>query len=283
MIATCKLLGFNRQVYYRDLKKLKHNQDLAQQVIALVQSIRILMPRIGTRKLHHMLSDQLSKLKVGRDKLFQILKANHMLITPKKKYVVTTNSHHRFKKHHNLLKNIRVSRPNQVWVSDITYTGDRKNPSYLVLITDAYSKKIVGYDLSDSLCVDGSIRALEMALANEKPDSQPLIHHSDRGLQYCSNDYQDLLAKHQIKPSMTEQYDPYENAVAERINGILKQEFNIDIENIELEKRKQLVKNSIEIYNQIRPHWSNQLLTPVQMHQQNKVKIKTYKKKKAAT
>lgn len=240
------------------------------------------MPRIGTRKLYHILELELTKINVGRDKLFEILKANNMLIHPKRKYQVTTNSHHRFKKHQNIVKELDVVRPNQLWVSDITYTGNREDPSYLALITDAYSKKIVGYDLSESLNVSGSLRALEMALKNENYSTQPLIHHSDRGLQYCSNEYQKLLNDNQISTSMTEKYDPYENAVAERINGVLKQEFNIDIQEINLEQRKKLVRNSIQIYNQIRPHWSNNLLTPNQMHKQDKQKIKTYKKQKVA-
>lgn len=247
-----------------------------------MQSIRIEMPRIGTRKLYYLLSPQLTELKVGRDKLFKILKANNMLILPKRKYHKTTNSHHRFKKHKNTVKELEIKRPNQVWVSDITYTGDRNNPSYLALITDAYSKKIVGYDVSDSLNVSGSLRALEMAIKNEDYYKDPLIHHSDRGLQYCSNEYQKLLVDNKITTSMTEQYDPYENAIAERVNGILKQEFNIDMKNLNLEIRKILVQNAIKIYNEKRPHWSNNLWTPNKMHQQNNLKPKSYKKQKVA-
>lgn len=241
------------------------------------------MPKIGTRKLYHILKSQLTELKVGRDKLFKILKANNMLIIPKRKYHKTTNSHHRFKKHKNTVKDVEFTRPNQVWVSDITYTGDRNNPSYLALITDAYSKKIVGYDVSDSLNVAGSLRALEMAIKNETFCLEPLIHHSDRGLQYCSNEYQKLLADNKIATSMTEQYDPYENAIAERINGVLKQEFTIDTKNLNLETRRKLIQNAIKIYNEKRPHWSNNLWTPNEMHQQKNRKSKSYKKKKVAT
>lgn len=120
-----------------------------------------------------------------------------------------------------------IERPEMVWVSDITYVGTRANPSYLALVTDAYSKKIVGYNVSKSLAVEGSLKALEMAIKNREHRQCSLIHHSDRGLQYCSNDYQKLLNHNNIRPSMTEKYDPYENAIAERINGILKQEFYI--------------------------------------------------------
>lgn len=241
---------------------------------------RHLMPKLGGRKLYHILKDKLSALKVGRDKLFRILKANHLLIKPKRSYHITTNSHHRFRKHKNIVCNLEITRPEQVWVSDITYIGSRVNPAYLALVTDAYSKAIVGYNVSDSLEVNGSLEALEMGLNNRKQKDLPLIHHSDRGLQYCSNDYQKLLNANNIKTSMTEKYDPYENAIAERINGILKQEFDIAKNHKSLDIKKELVRNSIYIYNQLRPHLSNHMLTPMQMHKQNKLKRKQYKSKK---
>jgi transposase InsO family protein len=238
------------------------------------------MPRLGTRKLYFLLKDHLKSINVGRDKLFRILKANHLLIIAKKSYHITTNSHHRFRKHKNNVCNLKINKPEQVWVSDITYVGRRENPIYLALITDAYSKKIVGFNVSNSLSVAGSLKALDMALKNRSYKDQPLIHHSDRGLQYCSNDYQELLNQNGIESSMTEKYDPYENAVAERINGILKQEFNIAKYNMGLKMKKQLIKESIKIYNQDRPHLSNYMLTPNQMHKQNKIQMKTYKSKK---
>jgi transposase InsO family protein len=238
------------------------------------------MPKVGTRKLYHILKAELSCLKVGRDKLFRILKVNHLLIKHKRSYHITTDSHHRFRKHKNIISTIDIIRPEQVWVSDITYVGTRVNPSYLALITDAYSKKIMGYNVSNTLAVDGSLKALDMALKNRINKDEPLIHHSDRGLQYCSNDYQELLNKNNIKASMTEKYDPYENAIAERVNGILKQEFNIARSIKDIQVKKQLIKNAIDIYNNQRPHLSNHMLTPKQMHQQNKLKRKQYKSKK---
>ena len=253
-----------------------------RQVLCLVNEVRITMPKIGTRKLYYLLENQLKDLKIGRDKLFRILKANQMLIKPKRSYHITTDSHHRFRKHKNQIKTLEISRPEEVWVSDITYIGNRKNPSYLALITDAYSKKIVGYNVSNSLNVSGSLGALEMALKTRKHKQEPLIHHSDRGLQYCANDYQKILIDNNILPSMTEQYDPYENAIAERINGILKQEFDIDKYDTVLKIKTDLVKNAIKIYNQIRPHLSNHMLTPNQMHAQNQLKRKTYKNKKGS-
>uniref|UniRef100_UPI004049CF15 IS3 family transposase n=1 Tax=Flavobacterium sp. TaxID=239 RepID=UPI004049CF15 len=279
IVSTCNLLGLDRQVYYRSIQSRIRKQRISKQVIALVRSIRSIMPRLGARKLYHMLKDELSKLNVGRDKLFRILKANHMLIKPKRSYHITTDSHHRFRKHRNIVCNTKISRPEQVWVSDITYLGSRKNPSYLALITDAYSKKIVGYDVSNSLAVDGSVKALEMALNTRKYKQEPLIHHSDRGLQYCSNEYQDILSQHNITSSMTEKYDPYENAVAERVNGILKQEFNVAKPVKSLDQKKKLVEQAVGIYNNIRPHISNHMLTPKLMHQQNKLEMKQYKSK----
>ena len=237
------------------------------------------MPRIGTRKLYYLLQKQLNELNVGRDKLFRILKANHLLIKSKRSYHITTDSHHRFRKHKNTVSNIEIERPEQVWVSDITYVGSRLDPAYLALVTDAYSKRIVGYDLSNSLNVQGSLNALEMALKDKQNNELPLIHHSDRGLQYCSNEYQNLLRENNIETSMTEKYDPYENAVAERVNGILKQEFGISKNNLSLEQKRTLVKQSIKIYNQERPHLSNSMLTPNQMHKQSEIKMKTYKTK----
>lgn len=240
----------------------------------------MLMPRLGGRKLYFLLKDKLTLLKVGRDKLFRILRANHMFIVPKKSYHITTDSHHRFRKHKNLISTVEIEEPESVWVSDITYVGTRANPSYLALITDAYSKKIVGYDVSKSLAMEGSLKALEMAMTSRKHKENSLIHHSDRGLQYCSNEYQKLLKQNGIKPSMTEKYDPYENAIAERINGILKQEFGVAQKIKDFKVKKKLVKNAIEIYNTKRPHLSNEMLTPKQMHEQKKLKRKQYKSKK---
>lgn len=235
------------------------------------------MPRIGTRKLYYLLNEPLRKLKIGRDRFFDILRANHLLIRPKRSYHITTNSHHRFRKHKNLISDLTINRPEQVWVSDITYIGKRDKPCYLSLITDAYSKQIMGYYVADNLNTESSLQALKMAIKKRKSPQKPLIHHSDRGLQYCSDDYQKLLTKHHIECSMTQNSDPYENAIAERVNGILKQEFNIDKYQLDLIIMKQLVKESIDIYNNQRPHLSNHLLTPVQMHKQDQLKIKSYK------
>ena len=234
-------------------------------------------PKMGGKKLYFLLKEKLENLRIGRDKFFDFLRANHLLIIPKRSYHKTTNSYHRFKKHKNLIKDYQYKKPNNVWVSDITYLGNRENPAYLSLITDAYSKKIVGFDVSNSLATESCLKALKMAL--KKENTKNLIHHSDRGLQYCSDDYQKLLKKHKIRCSMTQESDPYENAIAERINGILKQEYDIDKFNVDLNTRKILVKQTVEVYNELRPHLSNYYLTPMQMHQQQDLIPKSYKKK----
>ena len=246
--------------------------------MGLVQAVRKQMPRLGTRKLYHMLKKPLQEIGVGRDKLFAIVKANHLDIKPKRSYHVTTNSHHRFRKHKNLIADMEFTRPEQVWVSDITYIGNRNNPSYLALVTDAYSKKVVGYNLSDSLNNEGTLNALKMAVKHREYKDNPLIHHSDRGIQYCSDDYQILLNKHRIKCSMTESYDPYANAIAERINGIIKDEFLGNICNAKIDIQKKLIMDSIKIYNAKRPHYSCYMITPDKMHQQHEIKIRRYKK-----
>lgn len=228
-----------------------------------------------------MLHQELKALKIGRDKFFGILRANHLLIAPRRTYHVTTWSHHRFRKHPNLIKEMDIQQPEQVWVSDITYIGKREKPCYLSLITDAYSKKIVGYDVADSLNSSSSIKALKMAKRNRLYNN-PIIHHSDRGVQYCSDEYQHLLSKYEMQCSMTEKSDPYENAIAERINGILKQEFMLDTYHLDLHIMKEIVEEAIHIYNTKRPHWSNDLLTPQQMHNQQTLKIKSYKRKNSS-
>jgi transposase InsO family protein len=248
----------------------------------MIAGIRRSMPRIGTRKLYYMLADRLQALKIGRDKFFDILRANHLLIEPRRNYHITTDSHHRFRKHKNLILEMPVTRPEQVWVSDITYIGKREKPCYLSLVTDAYSKKIMGYYVADNMSTESSIQALKMAVKNRKDNRGPLIHHSDRGVQYCADNYQNVLLRNAIQCSMTNNGDPYENAVAERVNGILKQEFIIDTYHADLPIMRKIVKEAVDIYNDQRPHYSNYMLTPKEMHNQNEIPIRTYKRKNSS-
>jgi transposase InsO family protein len=276
---ACTLFGIDRQVYYRKIKRRNKRQSNASEVVSMVLEIRQTMPRIGAKKLYYLLNNPLKQLKIGRDKFITILRANHLLIVPKRSYHITTNSHHRFRKHQNQILELQIQRPEQVWVSDITYIGKRENPCYLSLVTDAYSKRIMGFNVADNMNTESSLVALNNAIKLRKDKTLSLIHHSDRGLQYCANEYQKLLHKNNIICSMTQNSDPYENAVAERINGILKQEFNIDKFSKKLPIMKLIVENAIEIYNQKRPHYSNYMLTPNQMHKQNEIVMKTYKTK----
>ncbi len=248
---------------------------IAGQVVGLVESTRLKMPRLGTRKLYHILKESLKELSVGRDKLFNILKANQLTIRPKRNYSATTNTYHRFYKHTDMVSSLQINRPEQVWVADITYVGSRAAGRYLALITDAYSKKVVGYDLSESLSADGSLRALKMALKGRAYPGRELIHHSDKGIQYCCDQYQQQLTKGKLKCSMTQGHDSYSNAVAERVNGIIKNEFGLK-DNTNLEIMQAIVA---EIYNEQRPHLSCSLLTPSEMHKQNQTPMKTYKAK----
>jgi putative transposase len=281
-VFACYLFGVNRQVYYRKISRKRNKQSKAIEVVAMVIEIRKSMPRLGTRKLYYLLADKLQLMHIGRDTFFDILRANHLLIQPKRSYHITTNSHHRFRKHQNQILDLEINRPEQVWVSDITYIGKREKPCYVSIITDAYSKKIMGHYVADNMSTQSSVMALKMAIQQRKNKEIPLIHHSDRGLQYCANDYQSVLSKNGILPSMTQNSDPYENAVAERINGILKQEFMIDKYSQDLKIMKCIVKEAINTYNQQRPHYSNYMLTPNQMHSQNQIKMRTYKTKNSS-
>ncbi|MFV5686989.1 IS3 family transposase, partial [Flavobacterium sp. GB2R13] len=201
------MFGIDRQVYYRKIRRKTSKQSKAKEVVLLVNDIRETMPRVGTRKLYYLLLGKLQLMKIGRDKFFDILRANHLLIQPKRRYHVTTNSHHHFRKHRNRILDLAIDRPEQVWVSDITYIGKRENPCYLSLVTDAYSKKIMGYYVADNMNTESSLKALKMALKHRNNKSLPLIHHSDRGIQYCANEYQKQLSKNKVLCSMTQNSD----------------------------------------------------------------------------
>ena len=234
----------------------------------MVREVRMKMPRLGTRKLYYLLKDDFYRkgLKVGRDALFDHLRSEHLLIRPKKNYTKTTDSKHWLKKHPNLVSGMKPTRPEEVFVSDITYVKSRERTHYLALVTDAYSRKIMGYHLSDDMSAENTVQALKMAIGNRVSDA-PLIHHSDRGLQYAASVYQNELRENNITPSMTDGYDCYQNALAERVNGILKQEFLIDTCNTGKELET-LVVESIYTYNVLRPHTSLEMKTPDHIHQE---------------
>jgi putative transposase len=241
------------------------------------------MSRIGTRKLQFMLEPRLQKhnISIGRDYLFDLLAEHKLLVKQRKRKVVTTDSRHWMRKYKNLVKSINIEKPEQVWVSDITYIRLINQWGYLSLITDAFSRKIMGYSFRNDLSAQGCIEALNMALGN-RMYHHPLIHHSDRGSQYCSQEYVAILIGNNIAISMTENGDPYENALAERINGIIKGEFNLYQSQLGFEQTAIKVESSIRTYNEMRPHASCDYLTPEQAHQNNqqlKKRWKDYRRK----
>jgi len=237
-------------------------------VIKLVQEIRRYLPRIGGKKLYKLLKEDLDKLPgtIGRDKFFDVLRKRKLLVKRRKKNVTTTDSYHRFHKYKNKFKGKIFTGPNQAFVNDITYLRTGEGFVYLFLQTDAYSRKITGWDLSDSLAIDGAIRALKMTIKQCK-NIKGAIHHSDRGIQYCSKEYVRILNSHKMEISMTEENHCYENAMAERVNGILKDEFLLEEKFGNKEMALKAVKEAIKSYNTRRPHWSLNLYTPQQIHQ----------------
>jgi putative transposase len=265
--TVCSVMKRSRQSYYNAMQTRRRADIDHQKLSQLVDPIKRLMPRLGGKKLRYLLQDQMAEnaIKMGRDRFFDWLRKQDLLVKPKKRYAHTTQSNHRFWVYNNLIKDLEVSGPNKVWVSDITYLRTRQGFCYLALITDAYSRKIVGYDVSDSLELEGCRRALDVAIQTANNIGQ-LIHHSDRGIQYCSNQYTGLLQKRGIKISMAAKGDCYENALAERVNGILKDEFNLDTTFHSKEHAIETVHQSIYIYNQHRPHWAIDLQTPNQRH-----------------
>ena len=260
------MFGISRQAIYQAEKRAHKRADELSLIKPLVLKLRQEMPRLGTRKLYYLLKIEFDRLriKIGRDAFFEYLRSESLLIKPRKNYTKTTNSKHWLRKHPNLMKNITPKEPEQYFVSDITYIKSRERTHYLSLVTDAYSRKIMGYHLSDDMSAENVVKAMKMATKN-RITSKELIHHSDRGLQYCSSVYQLELEKSNTTPSMTDGYDCYQNALAERINGILKGEFLLDKCNTGKEL-KQLITESIKTYNNRRPHLSLKYKTPNFIH-----------------
>lgn len=250
-------------------------------VLRLVQEHRRYQPRLGGKKLYKLIRPDLGQLerRIGRDKFFDILRGKGLLVARKKQFQKTTNSFHRFRKHRNHFKDKKIKAPNQAYVSDITYLKTRQKFVYLFLITDAYSRKIVGWHLSDSLAIEGAVIAAKMAI-KQCPKPTGVLHHSDRGFQYCCPRYEKLLMENKMIISMTEENHCYENAMAERVNGILKDEFLLDEEMADFKTVQKAVKEAIETYNTRRPHWSLQLQIPSQVHQQSSILEKSKKKNK---
>lgn len=263
----CSYFGYSRSGYYKSLEVKKATAFLEERVIKLVQGIRSYQPMIGGKKLYRLLKGDLEQLdgSIGRDRFFDILRSRGLLIKRRRKYVRTTDSYHRFHKYKNKLKDKLLTGPHQAYVSDITYLRTGKGFVYLFLQTDAWSRMITGWDLSESLGIEGALKALRMTV-RQSPDTNNAVHHSDRGLQYCSNAYIKLLQQSKMEISMTEENHCYENAIAERVNGILKQDFLLDEEFADKASALKAVRQAINSYNNLRPHWSINLYTPAQVH-----------------
>ena len=262
-------MGISRQAYYKRNRAFDARVRQDQEVVDFVLEKRLRQPRLGTRKLHYLIhAEAPAPLCVGRDRLFAILRDARQLVPRKRAYHKTTHSHHRFRRHPNLLKagpeQVVVSAPEQVWVADITYLPTQESVAYVSLVTDAYSRKIVGHHVHESLHTESVVKALQKAVSDRKT-KQPLIHHSDRGAQYCSDLYQRLHVRYGIRCSMTDGYDCYQNAMAERINGILKTEFLLDRPK-NLAEAVRMVDESVLIYNEERPHLALKYKTPDAVH-----------------
>ncbi len=272
-------MGLSRQAFYQGQRRHLQRECRAQVVVQWVRERRLRQPRLGTRKLHHLLGESLLPSGLGRDALFDVLRNAGMLVPQRRAYHKTTDSHHRFHRHPNLLKageqQVCATASEQVWVADITYLPTNDKFVYLSLVTDAYSRKIVGWHVHDSLQTEQVAQALKMALRTRQSD-QRLVHHSDRGIQYCSSYYQAIHSRHGLHCSMTDGYDCYQNALAERVNGILKGELLLH-RPVDLEQARRMVRESIEIYNAERPHLSLKMQTPDAVHRASVAEISRLK------
>jgi len=276
-------LGITKQAYSQRLKKEKQKEIERDKVIELVIEYRKKLPKTGTRKLHQYLQPKLLELniKMGRDAINNLLRSRGMLIKKTKRFFITTDSKHFFFKSPNLLTELKITYSEQVFVCDITYIKTDQGHAYLALVTDAYSRKIMGWSLEDNMKVSMVKAALTMACMNCVFGHKNTIHHSDRGIQYCCPDYSEFAEKKDFILSTTQQYDPYENAIAERINGILKYEFGLKNTIKSVEIAQKMVEEAVKLYNNDRMHWSLNLKTPQEVHlQYNKQENKNYKKEK---
>lgn len=265
----CELGGISRQAYYAGRKSRKDKQIDEDFVVALVRDERKWHPRMGTRKLLNNLRPLLERnnIRIGRDTLYEILRERRMLVKPKRLWVKTTNSWHNLPLYRNLLKDRTPTAPNQVWVSDITHIRTDGGWLYLSLVTDLHSRKILGWNLGETLAPSQSVKALRMAI-RQLPAKRWPIHHSDRGSQYCCREYVEVLREADMSVSMTEENHCYENCYAERVNGILKNEYNLDLGFRNKEQALTATAEAIEMYNNWRPHKSLRMSTPCEIHRE---------------
>lgn len=265
---SCRLLGVTRQSYYQYQRVTERKILQEEIVVQLFKEVRKRLPKAGGKTIHPMLKDDLKRMdiKLGRDGFFDVLRSNNLLLKRRKKRVWTTNSNHGLRIYPNLIREIDIDKPNQVWVSDITYWRVGEDFFYICLVTDSYSKKILGYNVSNSLEGINALRALKMAIAQASFPLRQVIHHSDRGIQYCSKKYTQTLKANHIKISMAARGNPLENPVAERINGTIKNDFLCHYKVQNLSQARAALDKAVWIYNNERPHSSVENLTPSQAH-----------------
>lgn len=279
----CGLFGKSRQAYYERRWHVERRALQRGLILDLVRQERKKVPGEGARKLLFVLKPLLALhgIQIGRDRFLALLRQENLLIHTRPRRARTTDSKHWLRKYPNLAKDVVVEQAEQLWVSDITYIRLRDCFAYLILITDAYSRRIMGYEFSLSLDAAFCVMALRQALQARQFPERALMHHSDRGVQYCSAIYVEVLQQHHIQISMTQNGDPYENALAERMNGILKVEFGLDATFDSFEQAEEIIRQSIHHYNSSRPHASCNYLTPQQAHQQQGALKKRWKPKAA--
>jgi transposase InsO family protein len=270
---ACRVLGYSKQGYYKSIERRETKAFEEYLIVELIRQKRTIWKKGSGRNLFACLQGDfaLHGIGIGRDKFFRLLRENGLLVRRKSRRARTTNSYHHYHRFPNLIEGLNPDGPNQVWVADITFVWCRKEQSflYLFLITDMYSRKVVGYALGQTLEASWAVQALQMGISNQGTGSlEGLIHHSDRGIQYCCGDYTGLLFTYKIQPSMTQNSDPLENPIAERINLTLKDEF-MDNYKDGYQNKAQAMKEipvNIAFYNQVRPHSSVERLTPNQAH-----------------
>lgn len=268
-----KLFGKTRQGYYHWKKTVNQKLLFESLIVELISDIRhtVKNNRLGGKKLQIYINERLEKdnMRIGRDKLYSIMRENGLLVKRRKRRSQTTNSNHFLKRYPNLIKELKINGPEEVWVSDITYIRVGSGFNYLSLITDAYSRKLVGYSLQDNLSAQGPEEALMMALASREYFDKKLIHHSDQGAQYCSYDYISMLKANGVGISMSKKASPQENAIAERINGILKDEYKLNKVFSSNQQAQKSVEEAIKSYNEKRIHMSIEMQTPSQKHNED--------------
>lgn len=280
LVLFCRLFGVTPQAFYQHSWRKETISIEADFILKQIKNIRQRHPALGGRKLFELLHPFRLEhgIKMGRDALFDLLEQHQLLIKRRKRVIATTQSYHRFLKYPNIIRDIELTHVNQLWVSDLTYYKINDKPVYISFIMDGYSKKILGYQLAQNMEAIHTQKALKMALKNNPvPLHHTLIHHSDRGTQYCCDEYIKILNKHHIQISMTENGDPLENAIAERLNGIIKEEYLEHYQFKNIQELRYKLDQAVNYYNTERPHLSCSMKTPDHVHKNNIVTVKKWK------